>query len=227
MQNHLRSEQTSGRRALLMFVRAPRIASVKTRLAAGLGEAAALRVYRRLAEHALREANAVKNADLRIHYTPSDAGDEVRVWLGEDPCYLPQPEGDLGARMEAAFGAAFTAGYARVMIVGSDLPGLTSALLERGFAALEEHPAVLGPAEDGGYWLLGLRKPAAGLFEGIPWSTPEVLPRTVARLRGADLEPALLPTLRDVDEAEHLPAGWREWVADAAHPVPPGSVPCG
>ncbi|CAN5290252.1 TIGR04282 family arsenosugar biosynthesis glycosyltransferase [soil metagenome] len=215
MQNHLQHDQYGARRALLLFVRAPRPGEVKTRLAAEVGDAAALRVYRRLAEHALREAKRVASADLRIHYTPPEAGDEVRAWLGQGPGYLPQPEGDLGTRMERAFGSTFAAGYGRVVIVGSDLPGLTSALLERGFAALDGHPAVLGPAEDGGYWLLGLRHVVPDLFREIPWSTSEVLPRTVARLREGGIEPALLPALRDIDEAKHLPVGWESWAADA------------
>ena len=200
----------------LVFVRAPEAGRVKTRLAAALGADVALRVYRRLAEHTLREAQAL-GGEVRVHFTPANAEAEVRAWLGDGPRYLPQSAGDLGARMEAAFRAAFEDGADRVVIIGSDLPELSAALLRRAFDALESHPAVIGPARDGGYYLLGMRTMIGGLFGGIPWSTDEVLARTLDRLRAAGVEPALLDTLSDVDEVDDLPAGWAEWArAEAA-----------
>ncbi|HEX5727015.1 MAG TPA: TIGR04282 family arsenosugar biosynthesis glycosyltransferase [Longimicrobiaceae bacterium] len=200
------------RSAVLVFVRAPEPGRVKTRLAAEIGPAAALRVYRRLAEHAVAQARALGDeAAVRIHVAPAGAVEAVRRWLGEGPAYLPQAEGELGERMRAAFAAAFAAGFGRVVIIGSDLPGLTAVLLRRALARLEDRAAVLGPARDGGYYLLGLRAPVEGVFEGIEWSTPEVLERTVAKLRAAGVEPALLETLADVDDAAGLPPGWREW----------------
>lgn len=197
---------------MLVFVRAPELGRVKTRLAAAIGDQAALRVYRRLAEHTLREAAALagEGVQVRVHHTPADAGNAVRAWLGGGPAYLPQAEGDLGARMADAFARAFAAGAERVVIVGSDLPDLSAALLRRAFRSLDAHPAVLGPARDGGYYLLGLTRPVPGLFEGIAWSTPGVLAATLARFRDAGIEPAMLETLADVDEAEDLPAGWLE-----------------
>jgi rSAM/selenodomain-associated transferase 1 len=194
----------------LVFVRAPVAGRVKTRLAGALGAEGALRVYRRLAEHTLREARAL-GGEVRVHYTPADAGPEVRAWLGDGLRYLPQSAGDLGGRMEAAFRAAFDDGADRVVIIGSDLPELSAALLRQAFDALESHPAVIGPARDGGYYLLGLRTMIDGLFDNIPWSTDEVLARTLERLREAGIEPALLDTLTDVDEVDDLPAGWAEW----------------
>jgi hypothetical protein len=201
--------------AVLVFVRAPEAGRVKTRLAAEIGAEAALRVYRRLAEHAVAEARAV-GAELRVHHTPADAGDAVRRWLGPDATYLPQHGGDLGARMRAAFAAAFAVGRRRVVIVGSDLPDLSADVLRAAFAALERSAAVLGPARDGGYYLLGLREMVPGVFDGIAWSTATVLEATQARLRAAGCEPALLETLADVDQAADLPAGWREWARGAA-----------
>jgi uncharacterized protein len=200
------------RRAVLVFVRAPEPGSVKTRLAAAIGNDAALRIYRRLAEHTLREAAALagEGVQVRVHHTPAHAGDSVRAWLGAGPVYLPQAEGDLGARMEDAFARAFTEGAERVVIVGSDLPELSSELLCRAFDLLDGHPAVLGPARDGGYYLLGLMRPIAGIFDGIAWSTAEVLGATLARFRAAEIEPAMLEALADVDEVGDLPEGWME-----------------
>lgn len=199
---------------ILIFVRAPEPGRVKTRLAAEIGAAAALRVYRRLAEHAVQEALAVGSAAVRVHFTPGDAGDVVRGWLGAGPDYLPQAaSGDLGARMRAAFEEAFAAGYRRVVVIGSDLPGLSAELLRRAIGLLDGHRVVVGPAADGGYYLLGMTERVGALFEGVPWSTDQVLARTLEILRSMEIAPALLPRLRDVDTVHDLPPGWREWAA--------------
>ena len=198
------------RRAVLVFVRAPERGTVKTRLAAAVGADAALRVYRRLAEHTLREAAALagEGVQLRVHHTPADSGDAVRHWLGDGPLYLPQADGDLGMRMEDAFARVFADGAQRVVIVGSDLPEVSASLLRRAFDLLDAHPAVIGPARDGGYYLLGLTRMVDGIFRGIAWSTPEVLASTLARFRAAGIDPVLLEALADVDEAGDLPEGW-------------------
>jgi uncharacterized protein len=200
--------------ALLLFVRAPEPGRVKTRLAAEIGAAGALRVYRRLAEHAVAEARSLApDVELRIHFTPPGAADQVRAWLGTDAVYLPQSDGDLGARMRAAFASAFAAGARRVVIIGSDLPGLSGDVLRRALRLLESHPAVVGPAMDGGYYLLGLREMVDGVFDGIAWSTDGVLTATLARLSAAGCDVAVLEPLADVDEAADLPPGWRAWAS--------------
>jgi len=194
-------------------VRAPELGRVKTRLAAEIGAEAALRVYRRLAEHAVAEARAAGDAEVRIHVTPADAGDAVRRWLGGGAVYLPQAESDLGGRMMAAFDAAFAAGHGRVVIIGSDLPELSAGLLRDARSHLDHHPAVLGPARDGGYYLLGLRRMIPEIFHDIAWSTGEVFRATMERLAALGVIPALLPVLADVDVAADLPDGWRAWAA--------------
>jgi rSAM/selenodomain-associated transferase 1 len=197
---------------VLVFVRAPEAGRVKTRLAGAIGDGAALRIYRRLAEHTLREAAALadEGVRLRVHYTPADAGDAVRAWLGAGPAYLAQADGDLGVRMEDAFARAFEEGAEQVVIVGSDLPELSASLLRRAFGVLDAHPAVVGPARDGGYYLLGLTRSVAGIFHGIAWSTPHVLAATLERFGAAGIHPPLLEELADVDEVEDLPPGWIE-----------------
>ncbi|MDQ3388288.1 MAG: TIGR04282 family arsenosugar biosynthesis glycosyltransferase [Gemmatimonadota bacterium] len=193
--------------AVIVFVRAPRAGTVKTRLAASIGDEAALRVYRRLAERAVSEATA-SGAVVLVRFTPADAGEELRKWLGDQPVFLPQGEGELGARMERAFTEAFAEGYSRVVIVGSDLPDLSAELLRRAFVALERAEAVVGPALDGGYYLLGLRESLPEIFRGVPWSTVEVLACTLRALGEQGITPVILETLGDVDEAEDLPPGW-------------------
>jgi uncharacterized protein len=188
---------------VLVFVRAPERGRVKTRLAAEVGDDAALAVYRALAERAFAAAR-VSGADVRVHCTPAGAAGAVERWLGPGAAYLPQGEGGLGERMRAAFDAAFAAGYRRVAVIGSDLPAMSAALLEEAFRRLEDAPAVVGPAADGGYYLLALRGPVPGVFDGIDWSTPVVLRQTLDRLAAAGIRPALLGTHRDVDAAADL-----------------------
>lgn len=185
---------------------------MKTRLAADIGADAALLIYRRLAGHAVAQARAVgTGVSVRVHFTPGGAEREVREWLGDGAAYLPQIGADLGERMRNAFSHAFAAGHGRVVIIGSDLPDLSAELLRDAFARLDSAPVVLGPARDGGYYLLGMRAMVPGIFDGIAWSTAEVLDRTVEKLHAHGITPALLPVLGDVDVAADLPEGWREW----------------
>jgi len=196
---------------LLVFAREPVLGRVKTRLAAGIGAEAALAVYQELLAHT---AQAVLAAQV-----------PATVWLAEAPTIplapnerllewpgLPwhvQPAADsLGTRMAHAFATAFAAGSARVAIIGTDCPGLTAAHLTQAFELLATHDVVLGPADDGGYYLLGLCQPQPALFENKSWSTPTVLAATLADAQRLGLRVALLPTLHDVDSAEDL-ARWR------------------
>jgi uncharacterized protein len=194
--------------AVLVFVRAPKRGAVKTRLAAGVGEAMALRIYRGLAEHTVRQARAT-GAVVRVCVTPDDAVGAVADWLGPGATYLPQGSGTLGDRLTRAFEEAFRAGHAPVIVVGSDLPELSSDLLRRAIARLARTPAVVGPAEDGGYYLLGMNTWVADVFHEIPWSTPSVLRLTLRRMAEQGVVPSLLETLRDVDRAADLPPRWR------------------
>jgi len=205
-----RDAARSAPRTVIVFVREPVRGRVKTRLAAEVGADAALRVYVRLAEHAVREALELGSGTrVRVHFTPAGAGDAVRRWLGDGPDFLPQVDGDLGERMNAAFASAFADGCQSAVIIGSDLPGISAEILRRAFDLLDAHPVVIGPAYDGGYYLLGLREPRPELFDGIPWSTERVLDCTLHRLRGSGISPPLLEPLRDVDRAADLPPEFR------------------
>jgi uncharacterized protein len=204
--------------AVLVFVRAPQIGRVKTRLAAAIGPAAALRIYRRLAEQVVREARMLGGAAVRVHYTPAGTEEEVRAWLGEDLHYLCQSTGDLAERLTIAFDQAFEEGFGRVLVVGSDVPGLRTALLERALRSLTARTVVVGPANDGGYYLLGLTAPAPDLFRGIDWSTPRVLEQTLSRAADARLGVVLLDELPDVDRADDIPEAWRHLIEPLKRP---------
>eukprot|EP00850_Spirogloea_muscicola_P008329 SM000044S15976 [mRNA] locus=s44:289093:290273:- [translate_table: standard] len=135
--------------------------------------------------------------------------------LGQGPDLQLRPqvnEPDLGARMLAALQEVFRTGASSAIVIGTDVPDLDEHIMMSAFSALEVHQVVFGPAEDGGYYLLGIRQPYAALFEGIPWSTPDVLQCSLAAAAGAGLSVTplcTLPTLADIDTANDL----RRWLA--------------
>ena len=201
-----------GRAALLVFAKAPRPGEVKTRLARSLGRGgapehgAAAALYRRMGRQVV-DAVAEGPAALTVCYDPPDAEAEVRDWLGPAPLhYWPQGEGDLGERMSRMFARAFR-GTGRVVLIGTDTPAIRAGTVARALSALDGADVVLGPAEDGGYYLVALRKPCPGLFAGISWSTGSVLSETVARALKPGLEVTFLEVERDVDTAEDLERG--------------------
>lgn len=201
---------------LLVFARVPALGRVKSRLAAGVGEPAALAAYHELlaiTRTAIVEAGMPATIWLADAAGPEPTATETQEWAGLAACC--QPPGDLGERMTAAFAAAFAAGASRVAIIGTDCPGLRASHLRQAFALLEEHDVVLGPATDGGYYLLGMRQPQPELFRNKTWSTASVLADTLADAQRLGHSVALLPELRDVDTADDL-AAWR-----AKKPVQP------
>jgi rSAM/selenodomain-associated transferase 1 len=196
---------------LLIFAREPVLGRVKTRLAAGIGAAAALAVYRELlALTAAAVAEAQLPATVWLAEAPAgaDPAQPRPEWPGL-PWRVQPPPDSLGTRMAQAFEAAFGAGAGRVVIIGTDCPGLNAALLRQAFEHLLSHDLVIGPADDGGYYLLGMNKLEPALFLNKDWSTATVLPDTLADAARLGLRVAQLPTLHDVDSAQDL-ATWRE-----------------
>ena len=196
--------------ALLIFARKPELGKAKTRLAAGIGAAPALAVYRELlaVTHAAVVQAAVPATAWLAGADDDAPGASQPEWPGLP--WQPQPAGDLGRRLTTAFAAAFAGGAARVAVIGTDCPGLRATHLREAFAALRTHDLVLGPAADGGYYLLGLNtRLRPELFQNKQWSTATVLADTLADAQRLGLRVALLPELRDVDNAADL-AAWRQ-----------------
>lgn len=193
-------------KALILFVRNPELGQVKTRLAAGIGAEKALAVYRHLLERTRTVAEAV-DADRFVFY--SDMVDRKDGFLDQSFKKYVQCNGDLGARMEFAFSIPFkTGGYKRVQIVGSDIPALSPEIIEAGFEALNGHDFSLGPAADGGYYLLGMTRWQRELFRDMAWSTDGVLAETRKRIEAEGRSIHMLPELQDIDtEADWLAAG--------------------
>jgi uncharacterized protein len=199
---------------LIVMARWPAPGRCKSRLAAGLGRARAAAVQQRLQAHGLAAARLAcgpLGCSLRLALAgvgPQAARRQARHWgLGAAAVVL-QGSGGLGLRLQRQLARAFSQGWQQVVLVGSDLPQLAPTDLHAAFAALAAAPLVLGPAVDGGYWLVGLRTPAAGLFCGIDWGTASVLDQTLARARQLQLPAALLRQQADLDRPLDL-APWR------------------
>jgi rSAM/selenodomain-associated transferase 1 len=182
---------------LIVFVRAPRAGAVKTRLAAKIGASAACDAYQKLVRAVLNRIDSIR--DVQLRYSPDDAESEVRPWLKAQWTLSPQGSGELGERLTRAFAESFAEGARRVVIIGSDCPWLSDGDIEEAWNDLKTHDLVLGPARDGGYWLVGLREPKPEVFNGISWSTEAVLEQTLEHARAEGLRFRLLRELRDVD----------------------------
>jgi uncharacterized protein len=184
---------------LVLFTRFPEAGKAKTRLIPALGAAGAAQVHKVLTERTLALMTGAE-----VHFTGAD---EVAFtdWLGNGFTYIEQPAGDLTDRLLAALDPA------PVIFFGADTPDLSAAHISAAIAALETNDVVIGPAEDGGYYLIGVAKPFASLFIDMPWSTERVLPETLARLAAMGIDPVMLETLSDCDRPEDV-ARW-PWLA--------------
>jgi hypothetical protein len=185
---------------VILFGREPLAGRVKTRLAAEIGAERAAQAYRLMLEHALREA-AVSG----MAVTMALADPPTPVWLPPSGVAVEVQQGaTLGERMAASFARAFAAGASAAVLIGSDVPAITAALLREATAACADVPAVFGPSADGGYYLVAQRAPGTDLFAGVPWSSPRTLAATLARAERLGVPFRLLATLGDVDTAADL-----------------------
>ena len=196
---------------LTLLTRYPRLGEVKTRLVPPLTAEEALALHDRLSRHALRTMLAVQaTGDARCQVrTDAAFTHAANEWLGGGFASRYQGEGDLGDRIRVAFGDGFSAGMKKVVVIGSDCPRITSDLLRDVLRRLDGVDVVLGPATDGGYYLVGLRRETAKksvprLFSNIPWSTAEVLERTIEIAEKHGLSYVLLEPLPDVDRPEDV-----------------------
>ncbi len=197
---------------LIVFARRPRAGRVKRRLARAVGARRAAALYAQTLAATLAAAARVRGVRrVLMPATRRDLAWFRRRYAARGWRLRAQAGGDLGTRMQHALEAEMTHGRA-ALLLGSDLLDVTSADLAAARDALAAGaPAVLGPAADGGYWLIGLTRRCPRAFLGMPWGTGTVLERTLATLREAGLEPALLPLRHDLDHARDLPGrGWHQ-----------------
>jgi rSAM/selenodomain-associated transferase 2/rSAM/selenodomain-associated transferase 1 len=186
---------------ILIFARLPVAGPCKTRLIPALGPERAALLQRSMTDAAVDTALQLSadHAAATVVCTTGGSPREFRAWLGESPVLLPQGEGDLGQRLHGAFLTAFSAGHPSAIAIGTDVPGITAGHLREALAALRTHDLVLGPARDGGYYLIGMSRPHPSLFEQIEWGTATVHRDTLVAAQQAGLSVAPLEPLSDVD----------------------------
>jgi rSAM/selenodomain-associated transferase 1 len=199
-------------RALIVMAKAPLAGLAKSRLAPALGAAGAAALAERLLVHAVQQAAAAGFDTLELCVAPDTRHPLFRRLQAEHGAVLTeQGEGDLGTRMHRALARALHM-HRRALLIGSDVPALDRAMLRRADAALVRADAVFVPALDGGYALVGLRRDAPTLFDGVAWSTDRVMAQTRERAAAAGLHVVELPPVADIDtpaDLVHLPARWR------------------
>jgi uncharacterized protein len=191
---------------LIIFTRFPEPGKTKTRLIPLLGEQGASELHRRMTEATIKQAKILlddNSLSVKICFTGGTI-DDMKNWLGGDLIYQVQQGEGLGDRMKFAFTEAFLGQMTQVVMIGTDCPDLTASIIQQAFAALSAHDLVLGPAQDGGYYLIGLKRVFTELFTGIAWGTDTVLAKTLEIARTLGLKIALLPVLRDIDRPEDI-----------------------
>ena len=187
--------------ALLIFVRNPELGKVKTRLAATLGNENALIIYQELLRHTRKITEYLPVRKLLFY---ADEIQENDNWPKENFERFQQAPGDLGIKMQAAFMGAFALGAKHVILIGSDCYEMTSETILEAFEKLKTHDAVIGPAVDGGYYLIGFSRPNNTVFEDKTWSTNTVFKDTIQDLENYGFSYFSLPFLNDVDEEKDL-----------------------
>jgi len=196
---------------LIIFTRYPETGSTKTRLIPLLGAEGAANLQRKMTEHTLsRMKGLTASNDFTIEIRHDGGNEDVmKQWLGSEFEYASQGDGDLGCRMKRAFEDAFKSGAAAVVIIGTDIPELTAVDITKAFAALKQKKMVLGPAKDGGYYLIGLQKnefspDVDDLFTGITWGERDVLKKTLKIASDFGLSYSLHKEMDDVDRPEDI-----------------------
>ena len=191
---------------LIIFTRYPEPGKTKSRLIPILGEKGAANLHRHMTEKTLitvRELQALDPLSIEVRFTGGNL-DVMQNWLGSDLIYDAQCFGNLGDRMRNAFETAFHEEKNHIIMIGTDCPFLTVDILIQGFKALEDHAVVLGPAKDGGYYLIGLNHYIPELFQDIPWGSANVFQKTINYCQTLNLSVSELPLLSDIDRPEDL-----------------------
>jgi rSAM/selenodomain-associated transferase 1 len=188
------------------MAKAPLAGQVKTRLMPALSAEQAAAVARALLIDQLAHLSALADAALYLAFTPATERELFQALAPPGFCLLPQEDGDLGTRMRAVFTELWRRGHENIALIGGDVPTVPPSFFEQAFAWLESSPAgvVLGPSDDGGYYLVAMGQPHFGVFTGITWSRSDVLQRTAAKLANLHIKFKLLPALFDIDTVDDL-----------------------
>ncbi len=196
----------SPKQHLIIFTRYPEPGKTKTRLIPVLGSVGAANLQRQMTEHTIfnvKELQTVIDISVEVRFAGGNM-ELMQQWLGLDLVYQSQGEGDLGSRMARSLLQAFQSGAEKAIIIGTDCPGLNAQILATAFEKLHTFDLVLGPALDGGYYLIGLRQTIPELFANIEWGTAQVFQKTVEIAQKFNLSQVNLINLADVDRPEDL-----------------------
>ncbi|MBI5848910.1 MAG: TIGR04282 family arsenosugar biosynthesis glycosyltransferase [Nitrospirae bacterium] len=187
-----------------IMIKYPEPGRVKTRLARDVGHKKAAEIYRDITELVIINTLPVgQNYRRIILYDPPERLGDFEQWLPGNHFVLQQGN-DIGERMDNAIRELLTHGAERAVLTGADIPGLNSDVIAGAFTALDHADLVIGPAKDGGYYLIGMKKPHPEIFLNITWSTAEVLEQTVGVIEELHLTVAYTPVLADTDRVEDL-----------------------
>lgn len=195
--------------ALIIFMKAPRPGTVKTRMQPQLTPEQSLKLYTAMVEDLANRFRNSKKYDLHIYFWPPDGEAEIRQWLGDDLVYTQQRGADLGEKMHLAFCDTFDSGYHKTVIIGSDLPSLNDDHIQAAFRKLDDHDAVFGPTDDGGYYLIALKKGQLELFENVEWSTADVLSQSLKNAEDNHLKAGQLHQEADIDTFAEVKQLWQ------------------
>lgn len=191
---------------IIYFVKYPTPGMVKTRLARKSSPELAAEFYGVFAQEKLSELATGTDVDVLIFFAPDDAEEKMKEWLGKEHQFHPQTGDSLGSRMENAFNHAFEAGYERAILVGSDIPAFTPDIATKALAQLSPTTASIGPAKDGGYYLIGFHRQGmvSNIFHDMAWSTADVCRETISRLTANGSAVFELPQLNDMDTLDDV-----------------------
>ncbi len=192
---------------LIIFLKAPIKGHVKTRLAKSIGDEHALALYKNFVKDVIGELRS-GGRRLKLFYYPPHAGEMLTDWLRQDYELTPQKGASLGERMSNAFTLMFDQGYYKAVLIGTDIPDLPHLITNEAFRSLETSDAVIGPALDGGYYLIGFKANTfcPAVFEGIPWSSTTVFQKTIRCFNKNKMKLHRLPMMQDIDDIKDLEA---------------------
>lgn len=196
-------------KAVVIFVKHPKQGKVKTRLALSTSDKFAVEFYLVLTKYLFNELSKLTDDyDVFLFYGKDDNEIEIKNWVGKNFIFLEQDGSDLGEKMFNAFKHVFLHEYKSAIIVGSDIPEITSEVIVESFIKLKKKDVVIAPSDDGGYSLLGLRNTNKNIFENIAWSTNTVFNQTVKRIKANEMSVGILNKLNDIDTEDEL----RDWL---------------
>lgn len=206
--------------AIIIFAKYPKHGNVKTRLAKTLGESFATKFYISCVKHTFKECLKLQKQFVPfLFYPDTDESAKVKKWAGGKFIYKIQHGSDLGQRMTNAFAEVFKNDFEKVLIIGTDIPEISSTIINNAIDELDNNDIVIGPSSDGGYYLMGMKKLEANLFNNIHWSSSEVLNQTLQKIEQEKLKFRVLEELMDIDTEDDLRIWYARENIKINHPV--------